>query len=122
MLIEDMHVSRFMVANPPFEHISTATNPSHKMSILRARDFFFEIDDFLELGQEPAVDFAEVENFVDAEAGAQGVANEEDAFGVGDAEFAGDEVPRKDVAIAVKFGPDAPRFAVAAKSAAADFE
>jgi len=53
---------------------------------------FFLIDEFLELGEEPGVDFGEVEDFVGGEAGAEGVADVEDALGVGGDEFLLDEV------------------------------
>ena len=96
--------------------------PSDSVREGAAGEFFFEVDDFLQLRQEPAVDFGEVENLVDGEAGAQGVADEEDAFGVGHAEFAADDVAREDIAVAVDFRADAPGFAVAAQAAAADFQ
>src|SRR6185503_12722722 len=83
---------------------------------------FFKIHNLLNLHQEPAVDLGEVEDLVDGEAGAEGVANEEDAFGVGHAQFATNNVARKDVAVAVDFRADAPRFDVAAQADAADFE
>ena len=92
------------------------------LSILGSGEFLLKIHKLLNLRQEPAIDFREIENLVEGEAVTQGVADEEDALGVGHAELAADEVARKDVAVAVKFGADAPRFAVAAQTAAADFE
>ncbi len=83
---------------------------------------FFEVHDFFDLRQEPAVDFREVENLVEGKTGAQGVADEENAFGVGHAQFAADDVARQDVAVAVNFRADAPRFAVAAQAAAANLQ
>ena len=53
--------------------------------ILRARQLFLEIHDLFDLHQKPPVNLGEVENLLDAEAGAQGVADEEDALGVGHA-------------------------------------
>ena len=88
----------------------------------QARQFLLEIHDFLELDQEPAVNLGEVENLFDAETGAEGVADEENAFGVGHAEFAADDFARQDVAVAIDFGANAPGFAVAAQAAAADFQ
>jgi hypothetical protein len=41
-------------------------------SVLGGGQFFFEIDDFFYLNQEPTVDFREVENLFDGEAGAAG--------------------------------------------------
>ena len=46
------------------------------------------------------------------------MADEEDAFGVGHAQFAADDVALQDVAVAKEFGADAPGFAVAAQAAA----
>jgi len=53
---------------------------------------FFLVDEFLELGEEPGVDFGEVVDFVGGEAGAEGVADVEDALGVGGDELLLDEV------------------------------
>ncbi len=50
------------------------------------------------------------------------MADEEDAFGVGHAQFAADDVAREDVAVAIDFRPDAPRLAIAAEAAAADLQ
>jgi hypothetical protein len=74
------------------------------------------------LNQEPAVNLRKVVNLFDGEAGAQGVADEEDAFGVGHAQFAADDVAREDVAVAIDFRADAPGFAVAAQAAAANLQ
>jgi hypothetical protein len=52
-----------------------------------AIESLFFVDEFLELGEEPGVDFGEVVDFVGGEAGAEGVADVEDAFGVGGDEF-----------------------------------
>src|SRR5436190_2660635 len=48
--------------------------------------------------------------------------DEEDAFGVGHAQYAVDDVARKDVAVAIDFRADAPGFAVAAQAAAANLQ
>ena len=85
---------------------------SGKLLILRPRQFLFKIHDLFDLHQEPAVNFSEVENLLNGEAGAQGVADEEDALGVGHAQFAADDVAREDVAVAIDFRADAPGFAV----------
>src|SRR4051794_35791742 len=77
--------------------------------------FFFKINDLFDLRQEPMVDFGEIENLVEGETGAQGVADEKDALGVGDAQLARDDVAGKDVAVAVNLGADAPGLAIAAK-------
>jgi hypothetical protein len=50
------------------------------------------------------------------------VADEENAFGVGHAQFAADDVAREDVAVPIDFRADAPGFAVAAQTAAADLQ
>ena len=47
-------------------------------SIHRCRQFLLEIDDFLDLRQKPGVDLGELENLLNGEAGAEGVA--EDRF------------------------------------------
>src|SRR6185369_12555598 len=86
------------------------------------RQLLLEIDNFFHLHQEPAVDLCQVQDLVDAETGAKGVAEKEDALGVGHAELAGDDFAREHVAVAVKFGADAPGFAVPAQAAAADLE
>ena len=63
-----------------------------KTSVVILGNPMFLIDEFLELGEEPWVDFGEVMDFVGGEAGAEGVADEEDALGVGGDEFLLDEV------------------------------
>ena len=86
------------------------------------RQFFLETHNLVNLSQEPAVDFRQVEDLFDGEAGAQGMADEEDAFGVGHAQLAADDVAREHIAVAVEFVADALGLAVAAQAAAADFE
>src|ERR1035437_1853177 len=86
------------------------------------RQLLFKIHNLLYLNQEPAVNLREVENLLDGEAGAQGVADEEDALGVGHAQFAADDVAREDVAVAIDFRADAPRLSISTESAAPDFE
>jgi len=78
-------------------------------------ELFFKIHDLLDLNQEPPVDLRQVENLLEGKAGAQGVADEEDAFGVGQAQFAADDVAREHVAVAMDFRADAPRLALAAQ-------
>jgi len=73
----------------------------------------------LDLGEEPAVDFGEVENFIDGEAGAEGVAQKENSLGIGGGEFLDDEVSREDVTVAVDFFANAPVLAVATEAGAA---
>ena len=58
-------------------------------------EFLFAVDDLLDLGEEPAIDFGELEDFVHGQAGAEGVAEVEDAFGVGGGKFLGDEIARQ---------------------------
>src|SRR5208282_2980544 len=84
--------------------------------ILCGRQFFLKIHDLLDLNQEPAVNLRQVENLVNGEAGAQGVADEKNPFGVGHAQFATDDVARQDVAVAIDFVADAPGFAVTAQT------
>src|SRR5258706_6333962 len=96
--------------------------PYPVISILRPRQFFLKIHDLFDLHQKPAVNFREVEDLFNGQAGAQGVADEEDAFGVGHAQLAADDVAREDVAVAIDFRADAPGFAVAAQAAAADLQ
>jgi len=98
-----------------------ALNFSGKL-LCRRGEFFFEVDDFAHLGEEPRIDFRELEDLVDGHAGSHGVADVKDALCVGHAEFAGDEVVRENVAIAVNFVAHAPGFAVAAEAVAADFQ
>src|SRR6059058_209517 len=95
---------------------------ARKASVLQARQLFLKIHDFFDLHQKPAVNLREVENLLDGEAGAQGVADEEDAFGVGHAQLAADDVAGKDVAVATDFRADAPGCAVAAQAAAANLQ
>jgi hypothetical protein len=80
--------------------------------ILRPRQLLLKIHNLFDLHQEPAVNFREVENLLDGEAGAQGVADEKNPLGVGHAQFAADDVARQDVAVAVGFRADAPRLRV----------
>jgi hypothetical protein len=96
------------------EFISLLKSYSLKSSrrlILSPRQFLLKIHNLLDLHQKPAVNFRQVENLLDGEAGAQGVADEEDAFGVGHAQLAADDVARQDVAVAIDFRADAPGFA-----------
>jgi len=87
-----------------------------------SRQLFLKIHNLFDLHQKPAVDLRQVENLLDGEAGAEGVADEKDAFGVGHAQFAADDITREDVAVAIDFRADAPGFAVAAQTASTDFE
>ena len=56
-------------------------------SVLGGRKFFFKIYNLFHLNQEPSVNLGQIKNLLDGEAGAQGVVDEEDAFGVGDRVF-----------------------------------
>ena len=87
--------------------------------VARGGKFFLEIHDLFDLHQKPAVNLRKIENLLDGEAGAQGVADEEDVFGVGHTQFAADDVARQDVPVAIDFRADAPGFAVAAQATAA---
>ena len=91
-------------------------------SILRPRQFFLKIHNLFDLHQKPAVNFREVENLLDGEAGAQGVADEENSFRVRDGKFSRNDIARKDVAVAIDFRADPPGFAVAAQAAAANLQ
>ena len=64
--------------------------------ISKLEESFFLIDEFLELGEEPGIDLGEVVDFFGGEAGAHGVADEENALGVGRDEFLLDEVAGSD--------------------------
>jgi hypothetical protein len=92
------------------------------ISVLGRGKLLFEVHDLFDLNQEPTINLGQVENLLDGEAGAQGVADEEDAFGVGHAQLAADDVARQDVAVAINFRDDAPGFAVAALAAAANLQ
>ena len=83
------------------------------------RQLLLKIHDLFDLHQKPAVNLCEVENLLDGEAGAEGVADEEDAFVPPRRDqFAADDVAREDVAVTIDFRANAPRFAVAAQAAA----
>ncbi len=86
------------------------------------RYLFLKIHNFLNLRQKPAVDFGQLKDFFDTEAGAQGVAYEEDALGVGDAEPLGDEFARQDVTVPIDFVAYTPGLAVAAQTVAANLK
>src|SRR2546423_1975043 len=86
------------------------------------RQLFLEVHDLLYLHEGPAIDFGKVENLFDTEAGAKGVTKEKNALGIGDAQFAGNNLARENIPIPVNFSADAPRFAVAAQAAAANFQ
>ena len=90
------------------------------ITVLRGGEFFAKST--TDLGEKPPVHPGELEVLVDAEAGSQRVAHKEDAFGIRHSETAANHVVRKDVAIAIDFVADAARFAVAAQTAASDFE
>jgi hypothetical protein len=70
-------------------------------SILRRRQLFLKIHNLFYLNQKPAVNLREVENLVEDEPGTQCMPDEEDAFGVGHAQLAADDVAREDVAVAI---------------------
>ena len=91
-------------------------------SVFPSGQRFLKIHDLFDLHQKPAVNLREVENFIHGESSPQRVADEEDAFGVGHAQFAADDVAREDVAVAIDFPADALGFAVAAQTAAADLQ
>ncbi len=63
-----------------------------------------------------------MKNFVDGQAGAEGVAQKENSLGIGGGEFLDDEVAREDVAVAVDGLADAPVFAVAAEAGGFDID
>src|SRR5271169_3029968 len=86
------------------------------------RQFLLEVHDLLDLGQEPPVNLREIENLLDAEAGAQSVADEENPFGVRNAEFARDDLARKDIAVAVRLIANAPGLPVATHTRTANLE
>src|ERR1700734_1985405 len=92
------------------------------LSTPRGRQFLLKIHNLLYLGEEPAVDFGELKNFLHAEARAQGVPDEEDSLRIGHAEFLADDFPRQNVTVLVNGGPDAPGLAVPAQAGAADFQ
>src|SRR5687768_15661528 len=100
----------------------TAAGLCRDRLILRAGQLLFQIDDLFNLREKPAIDFREVENLVDAEAGAQSVANKKNAFGVGNAQFACNQIARKNVTISIKLGSNAPRFAVPTEAAATNLQ
>src|SRR5829696_6111847 len=85
-------------------------------------EFLFEIHDFLDLCQKPAIDFREGENFINRQAGSQSVADEKYPLRIWNAELRRDHFARQDVAVAVNFIANAPRFAVSTQSIAPDFE
>src|SRR5205085_2679556 len=85
-------------------------------------EFLFAIDNFADLGEEPPINFGEAKDFVDAEAGAESVPDEKDAFGIGHAQFLADQVAGKNVAITIDFFAEAPGPAIAAESVTANFE
>src|SRR5207244_8552233 len=68
----------------------------------------FTIDNLFDLRQKPAIDPGQLENFVDGETGAQGVSYEKHPLGVGCAQLGRDHITGKDVAVGVKFDPNAP--------------
>src|SRR5260370_41538227 len=98
-----------------------AVAPSFLLNVRRDH-YLLEIHDFLDLGEEPAVNFGQLKDFFDGEAGAEGVANEEDALGVGDAELLQEKLSGEDVAVAIYLVSKAPGLAVAAQAGAADLE
>src|SRR5438093_1028261 len=104
-------------------HVKIIVDANYLPNLIpRPRQLLLKIHNLFDLHQKPAVNFREVENLLDAEAGAQGVADEEDPLGVGHAEFLRDEFAREDVAVAVDFHADAPGFAIAAQAAAANLQ
>src|SRR4029434_686381 len=89
-----LHRSRIVLLLRPgfhgksFDRLKIFRKP---FSILRPRQLFLKIHNLFNLHQKPAVDLREVENLLDGEAGAQGVADEEDAFGGWHARLAADD-------------------------------
>src|SRR5690349_9812585 len=78
-------------------------------------ELFLQVDDTFDLGEEPGINFGELEDLFSGESRAERVTNKEDPFGVRDAEFSSDQVRGENVAITVDFCADAPGFPVAAK-------
>ncbi len=87
-------------------------------SIRRSLQFLLELYNLFDLNQEPAVNLGQLEDFLNRESGAEGVADEEMRC-VGHAQFAADDVAREDFAVAIDFRADTPGIAVAALAAAA---
>jgi hypothetical protein len=88
---------------------------SATVSILRPGQLFLKIHNLFDLHQKPPVNLREVEDLLEGEASAQGVADEEDAFGIGHAQLAADDVAREDVAVTIDFRADAPGFVAVAE-------
>jgi len=94
----------------------TDLQAADKVSLVPCRcQLLLKIHDLLNLRQKPAVSLRQVEDFFDGQAGAEGMPDEEDAFGVGHAQLAADDIAGEDVAVAIGFRADAPGFAVAAQ-------
>src|SRR5205085_7265328 len=85
-------------------------------------EFFFEIDDFFNLSQEPWIDFGELKYFFHGETGSQGVTQEENAFGVWHTQLLNYEFTGKDVAILKNPLTKAPGLAIPAQAGASDFK
>ena len=81
-----------------------------------------EIHNLFDLNQEPTVYLGQAEDFLNRESSPQRMTDEKDSLGVRDGEFAGNHVAGKNVSVAINFCSDPPRLAVAAESAAPDFE
>ena len=92
------------------------------MLTLHTRQHLLKIHDLLDLRQKPAVDLAQVKYLINRKSRAQGVPDEKDPLGVGRAQFADNDLARQNVAVAINLGADAPGLAVAAQTAAPDFQ
>jgi hypothetical protein len=82
---------------------------------------FFEIDNFFELSEEPAVDFGELKNLFAGEARAKCMPNKEDAFGIRHAEPLSNQVARQNVPVTINALAEAPGLAIPAQAISADF-
>src|SRR5947207_1710039 len=84
--------------------------------------FLLKIHDLLYLSQKPPVNFREIENLLDGEAGAESVADEKDPLRVGHTQLRDDDLARKNIAITIDLRADAPGLSIAAQAASADLE
>ena len=66
----------------------------------RSGQLFLEIDDFFDLGKEPAVDLRDLENVLHCKPSAESVADEKNPLGIWNAQTMEYQLTRKNVTVA----------------------
>jgi len=90
--------------------------------IFRRGELFFEIDDFFDLSQKPAVNFRELKDLFYCESGSQGVPDEENPLGIGNTQLLSNQVSRQNLPVTINLFTKTPWFAIATETVSANFQ